>query len=246
MFWLSSRLRWHSERCEELIHHDAADAFALVHEVKGLVDFAKRHRVRDHRVDHDLSIHVPIDDPWHIGAPACATEGGTFPDPAGHQLERPRRDFLAGAGDADNDALAPAAMAALQRHAHQVDIADAFKGVVGAADLIRAALRHVDKVRDEIAADFLRIDEMRHAEALSPGFLVRVEIDADDHVGAGKPQALNNIETDAAEAEHDCLGARFDLGGVKHRADSGGHPAADVTDLVEGGVLADFRYRDFR
>ncbi len=32
---------------------------------------------------------------------------------------------------------------------------------------------------------------MRHAEVFAPGLLVVVEVDADDHVGAGKPQALD-------------------------------------------------------
>src|SRR6202035_4965982 len=116
------------------------------------------------------------------------------------------------AGDADDDALAPAAMAALQSHAHESDIADAFEGVVGAADLVGAALGHVHEMSDEIAADVLRIDEMGHAEAFAPGFLFRIEIDADDHVGADEAQALDDVEPDAAEAEDDALRPRLDLG----------------------------------
>ena len=41
--------------------------------------------------------------------------------------KRPGRDLLAGAGDADDNALAPAAMAAFERRAHEIDIADALK-----------------------------------------------------------------------------------------------------------------------
>ena len=41
---------------------------------------------------------------------------------------------------------------------------------------------------------------------LAPGPpTVRVEIDAHDHVGAGEPQALNDVQPDAAEAENDAL-----------------------------------------
>src|SRR5580704_19587872 len=119
-----------------LIHDDAADALALVHQVERLGDVGKRHGVGDHRVDFDLFLHVPIDDLRHVGAAAGAAEGGAAPDPAGDQLERPGGDLLARASDADDDALAPAAMAALQRHAHEMDVADAFESVVGAADLI--------------------------------------------------------------------------------------------------------------
>ena len=75
------------------------------------------------------------------------------------------------------------------------------------------------------------------ASALRAG----IEIDADDHVGADQAGALDHVEADAAEAEHDDIGARLDLGRVDHRADAGRHAAADVADLVERRVLADLR-----
>src|SRR5947209_19748137 len=99
---------------------------------------------------------------------------------------------------------------------------------------------------NEIAADVLRVDEMRHPEALAPGLAVGIDINPDDHVGAGKPQPLDDIETDAAEPKYDGGGAGLDLGGVEHGADPGRHTAADVADLVERRVLADFRERDLR
>ena len=74
----------------------------------------------------------------------------------------------------------------------------------------------------------------------------RVDVDADDHVGAGHARALHDVEADAAEPEHDDVGARLDLRGVDHRADAGGDAAADVADLVERRVLADLRERDLR
>src|SRR5579863_7415177 len=67
------------------------------------------------------------------------------PPKAVPRQERPVGDLLARTGDADDDALAPAAVAALERRAHQVNVADALEGVVGAADLVGAALGHVDK-----------------------------------------------------------------------------------------------------
>jgi hypothetical protein len=175
-----------------------------------------------------------------------AAERGAAPHPPGDQLKRSRRDLLPRAGDADDDALPPAAMTAFQRRAHEIDVADAFEGVIGAADLVGAALGHVHQMRDEIAAGILRIDEMGHAEAFAPGFPFRTEIDADDHVGANEAQALDDVKPDAAEAEDDALRSRLDLGGVDHRADAGGHAAADIADLVERGVLANLRHRDFR
>src|SRR5690606_9686163 len=90
-----------------------------------------------------------------------------------------------------------------------------------------------------------RIDEMGHAEAFTPGLLVIVDVDADDHVGAHQAQALYDIEADAAEAEYDGGRARFDLGRVDDRADAGGDAAADVADLVERRLRVDLGDGDF-
>src|SRR6185503_1031126 len=169
-----------------------------------------------------------------VGAPARAAEGGAAPHPAGDQLERPRRDFLPRRGDADDDALAPAAVAAFQRLPHGRDIADAFEGKVG------AAAGQVDRrLHDFVAADLVRIDEMRHAELLGHGALAGIEIDADDLVGADHLRALDDVEADAAESEHGDVRAGPYFRGVDHRADAGRHAAADVTNLVERRVLAD-------
>ena len=59
-------------------------------------------------------------------------------------------------------------------------------------------------------------------------------------------RALDDVEPDAAEPEHDDVGARRHLGGVDHRADARRHPAADVAALVERRVLADLCHRDLR
>src|SRR5262249_12543792 len=82
-----------------------------------------------------------------------AAEGRALPDAAGDQLKWAGCDLRAGRRDADDDGLAPAAMAGFERLAHHRDVAGAVEGIVGATDLIGAALRHVDEVRDQIAAD---------------------------------------------------------------------------------------------
>src|SRR5262249_40900510 len=188
----------------------------------------------------------PFRDWGPVGAAARPAERGAAPNPAGDELKRPGRNLLAGAGYADDDALTPAAMAAFERNAHEIDITHALEGVIDAADLVGAFLGHVDEMGDKIAADFLWIDEMRHAKALAPSLLVRIEIDADDHVCAGEAQTLDDVEPNTAEPENDALGAGLDFRRVDHRTDAGGNAAADVADLVEGGVLADFRHRDLR
>ncbi|MBA7651456.1 hypothetical protein ES703_59275 [subsurface metagenome] len=137
-------------------------------------------------------------------------------------------------------------MTGLQRLTHHCDIAGAVKGVVGPADLVGARFRHVDEVRDEVLADVFRVDEVGHAESLAPRLALGVDIDADDHVGAGEPEPLDHVEADAAEPEHDRFRALLDLGRVDHRADACRDAAADVADLVERRVLADFCDRYLR
>ena len=63
---------------------------------------------------------------------------------------------------------------------------------------------------------------------------------------AMRRRALDDVEADTAEAEHDHVGARRDLGGIDHRADARGHTAADVAALVEGSIFTDLGDRDLR
>ena len=211
-----------------------------MHQVETLVDVFKRHHMRNEIVDIDLAVHIPVDNARHIGAPARAAKGRALPHATRHQLERSRRDFLTRARHADDSRNAPAAMAAFQRLPHGVHIADALEAVV------RAAARQLHEMRNDIAVDLLRIDEMRHAESPRHGLAFRIDVDADDHIGAHHLRALNDIEPNAAKPEDDDIGARFHLGRIDHRADARRHAAADVADLVERRVLADLRQRDFR
>ena len=71
-----------------------------------------------------------------------------------------------------------------------------------------------------------------------------IDVDADDPVRADQLGALDDVEADAAEPEHDDVGARLDLGRLDDRADPGGDAAADVAAGLERRVLADLRDRD--
>src|SRR5579871_817056 len=221
------------------IDYYAADALALFHELKCLVDLLQRHYVGDHRIDLYQAVHIPVDDPWRIGAAAGSAERCAAPHPPRHQLERTRRDFRTRRRHADDDALAPAAMAGLQRLTHHGGVAGAIERVVG------TAAGKLDEVRDQIAAHFLRTDEMGHAEARAPFLLVVVDVDANDHLRADELQALDDIEADSAEPEHDRGGAGLDFGRVDHRADSRRHAATAITSLVERCVRADLCHRNF-
>jgi hypothetical protein len=55
---------------------------------------------------------------------------------------------------------------------------------------------------------------------------------------------LDYVQADATKPKHHALRARLHLGGVEHGADASGDAAADVADLIEGGVLADLGYCD--
>src|SRR5947209_14565501 len=164
-----------------------------MHQIKALVDLVERQLIGDQIVDVDFALHVPVDDFRHVGAAPRAAEGGSFPDAAGYQLEGPRRDFLAGAGDADNDADPPAAVGAFERLAHDIDVADALEAVIG------AALRQVHEKGDEVTLNLLRVDEMRHPEFLGHFPSLWIEVDTDDHVGSGHTGTLDDVEADAAE-----------------------------------------------
>ena len=129
-------------------------------------------------------------------------------------------------------------MAGLQRRAHDIGVAGAVEGVVG------AAVGQGHQMRDQIALDLGRVDEVGHAEPAAPLLLAVVDVDADDPVGPDHLQALDDVEADAAQAEDDAVGAGLDLGGVDHRADAGGDAAADVAGLVERRVGPDLGHRD--
>src|SRR5258706_7701134 len=98
-----------------LIHHHGADGFSFVHQIERIIDAFERQSVGDEIVDGDSALHVPVHDFRNISAAPGAAEGRAFPDAAGDELEGARRDFLTGAGDTDDDADAPALVAALER-----------------------------------------------------------------------------------------------------------------------------------
>ena len=87
---------------------------------------------------------------------------------------------------------------------------------------------------------------MRHAELLAPFLLGVIDVDTDDLVRAGHLRALQHVEADAAQAEHDDIVANLNLGRVDHCAHPGRHAAADIAGLVERRVGADLGHGDLR
>src|SRR5271169_149310 len=224
----------------ELEHDDRAYRFALVHEVEPPVDLLEFEDMGDHRIDLDLSVHVPVDNFRHVCTAARAAERRALPDPTGNELERPSCDFLPGFRHADNDRNTPAAVAGLERLTHHAGVACAIEGVIG------SAVSQRDQVLDDVAADFGWVDEMRHAEAAAPFLLAVVDVDANDLVRAHHLGALDDVEPDTAKPEHHHIGTRSNLGGVHHGSYARCYTAADVAALVEWGVFANLGHCDFR
>ena len=98
-----------------------------MHQIKSLVDFIKRQRVGNHRVDIDLAIHIPIDNFRHIGSATRTTKSGATPASSSHQLERAGAYFLTRTRNADDDRFTPSFMRTFKRLTHNFDIADTFK-----------------------------------------------------------------------------------------------------------------------
>src|SRR5438105_15345846 len=64
------------------IDNDAADRFSGAHQLKALVDLGEWKLVSNQIVDIDLFLHIPIDDPRHIGPTLGAAKRASFPHPA--------------------------------------------------------------------------------------------------------------------------------------------------------------------
>src|SRR3546814_1257645 len=77
-------------------------------------------------------------------------------------------------------------MRAFERLSHEVRVAYAFEAVV------RAATGQLDQMRDQIAFDAFRIDEVRHAELTGKTLARRIDIDANDLVGTDHLRALDD------------------------------------------------------
>src|SRR6187200_2097051 len=137
-------------------HHYRTDRLAFMHEIETLVDILQLEDMGDHGVDLDFPVHVPVNDLRHIGAASRAAERSALPDAAGHELERPGGNFLAGFRDPDHHRDPPAAMAGLERLAHHGGIAGAVEGEVG------AAVGEPDQMRNDVATEFGWIDKMGH------------------------------------------------------------------------------------
>src|SRR5262249_9092193 len=189
-------------------------------------------------VDLTARFTTPLPSPRPAPAAAPPRDWVLFPCPPGHELKRPRRDFLARARHSDNHAGTPSAMTTFERLPHQLHVAYALEREVGAAS------GEVHQVRNQIAFNLSGIHEVGGAELARNWLPFRIHIDRDDHSGAGEARALDDVEADAPDSEHHHPFARLHPGGVEHRSDTGGDATSDVTNLLERRVLSHLGQRD--
>ena len=99
-------------RALALKFNHCADGFARMHQIKPLIDLIECQFMGDHRINFDLTIHIPIDKFWHIAAPFRAAKGRAFPDAPCHKLKGSRADLGPCGGNTDDDGNTPPAVAA--------------------------------------------------------------------------------------------------------------------------------------
>lgn len=155
----------------------------------------------------------------------------------------PGRNLLASSSDTNDDALAPALVAGLERAPHDVHVAGAVERVVA------AAVRHLNQpLLDALALRQLHgVDEVGGAELLGPLLLGVVDIDDDDLARTVLHRTLDDGEADAAGAEDGDVGALLhttlagrDDGGAVARGDA----AAQQAGAVHGRIGRDGHDRD--
>src|SRR6478609_4056874 len=112
---------------------NGADRFTFMHQIERFVDLVQRQTVGNERIELNFARHRIFYHARQLGAAFDAAKGRTAPDATGDQLERTGFDLLPGSGHADDDAFAPALVAALQRRTHHVDVTDALEAEVDAA-----------------------------------------------------------------------------------------------------------------
>src|SRR6185369_3071466 len=170
-----------------VVHDDASNRLAAVEEVERGIDLAERQPARHELVELDSAGEIAVDEPRQLRASLRTAERRAAPRAAGDEEERPRVNLLAGAGDADDDRLAPSLVRARQRLAHDLDVADALEGVVD------AAAGHLHDGADDVA-DGAGIDRIRRAERRRERELRGIDVDRDDPLCAGEHRALNHRE----------------------------------------------------
>ena len=180
-----------------------------------------------------------LDHAGQLGAAFDAAKGAASPNAARDELEGTGADFLARTGHPDDDAFAPAFVAALQRGTHDLHIAYALKAE------FNTAVGHLDNDLLNRLVKFAGVDAIRRAHDAGQIKLAGVGVYADDAPCTSYARALNHRQTDAAQTENRHGVARLYFGGVTDRAQASGDAAAQQADLLRISCGVDFGEGDF-
>ena len=148
-----------------------------MHEVERLVDIFEAHRMRNEFIDLDIAVHVLFHHAGQLRFAFTTSKSSASPDATCDQLERTCADFLTRTRDPDDYGFSPALVAAFECCPHQIDVADAFEGI------IHAAIGHFDDNFLDRVAMVHRIDGVRCTHLGGQFELVRIDIHCNDPTG---------------------------------------------------------------
>mmetsp|Transcript_8509 Transcript_8509/g.26329 ORF Transcript_8509/g.26329 Transcript_8509/m.26329 type:complete len:544 (-) Transcript_8509:763-2394(-) len=225
----------------EVAHH-RAQAVARVQQLDGIVSLVDAvENLADVVVNGDFALQRALDEVGHVLARLPAAEGGAHPLAPRYQLEWSRGDLLARRRHTDYARLAPAAVRALERGAHHLDIAGAVERVV------HAPLGHAhDHLLHGFATTVARVDEVSRTKRGRGGELLGVNVHRDDAAGTRHARCLDDRQADSAQAEDGHRRAQLHLARVPHGAQAGRYAAAEETGLFKGHRRVDLGARDRR
>ena len=131
-------------------------------------------------------------------------------------------------------------MATFQCGPHDIDVADAFEGIVHAT-----VSQFNDHFLNRLVIVF-GIDAVGCAKLSCQVELAVVDIDDDNPTRLGHGRTNNRRQADTAETENGHRSAFFHLGGIHDRAHAGGYAAAQQAHLFQRGFLVDLCQRNLR
>ena len=110
--------------------NDTAQARACMQLFEGLVDVVQLHAVGNEVFKWNLTFKILFHEFGHTSATLVPPKGGAQPLSPSHELKRPRRNFLPGCSNTNDDTLAPTAVSTLKRRTHCIHATNCLESVV--------------------------------------------------------------------------------------------------------------------
>lgn len=137
-----------------LVVEDSANADVArgMHEVQGLVHILDGHLVRNELIQPEFTLEVTLNELRHLGAALNAAKSAAHPDTARHKLERRGLQYTARRCHSNDDGLAPALVASLQRSAHQIRASNALEGTANLGEKRRNKVENDGQFQSQFSA----------------------------------------------------------------------------------------------